>query len=148
MWAVHQYPPCRRCGPAKGPRICVVNFIAFFMASTMQKVRIPTQHVLSLAQEVSRWRQGRLGIKSGCTGHKGASKGECYAQDTVGYRSLYQRRLKKNIRGKEKVMAVQSLIQQMSLNKALRRCGATPKRWYYKPKKKRGSWPSTGTCCS
>ena len=68
-------------------------------------------------------------------GHKGASKGECHAQDAGGRDHPGQRRVKKNVGGKEKVMAAQSLIrQEISLNKALRWCGVTRKRWYYVPR--------------
>ena len=53
----------------------------------------------------------------------------------VGEITLANDALKKNVGGKEKMMAAQSLIhQEMSLNKALRWCGVTRKRWYYKPK--------------
>ena len=58
----------------------------------------------------------------------------------VGEITLANDVLKKNVGGEEKMMAVQKLIQQdMSLNKALRWCGVTRKRWYYVPK----AWQST-----
>ena len=53
----------------------------------------------------------------------------------VGEITLANDALKKSAGGKERMMAVQKMVHQnMSLTKALKWCGVTRKRWYYKPK--------------